>query len=100
MKRVCFDDRQVALARAAPFEAENSVPALDTSFYEGRLPIHSSDGSFSTQLFTMDPATGAYTFGYDTGTLPFPPPLFSYRSPSPFERDRFSPFPALSSRIM
>lgn len=59
--------------RAAPLttppEPENSVPGvvLDTSFYEGRLPIHSSDGSFSTQLFTMDAATGAYTFGYDTG---------------------------------
>ncbi|KAI9565972.1 Cuticle protein 6 [Daphnia sinensis] len=35
------------------------------SFYEGRLPVHSNDASFTT--FTMDPQTGAYTFGYDTG---------------------------------
>ena len=41
----------------------------DDGFYEGRLPVHSSDSSYSTHVFTMDAQTGAYTFGYDTGNI-------------------------------
>lgn len=63
-------------AQLNPFDwesdgAEASIPvgARDSGFYEGRLPIHSSDASYSTQVFTMDAETGAYTFGYDTGNV-------------------------------
>ena len=57
----------------SPFDFETggstsiSSSGDNNSFYEGRLPVHSSDSSFSTHVFTMDAQTGAYTFGYDTG---------------------------------
>jgi hypothetical protein len=38
-------------------------------FYDGRLPVHSNIAGLGTSLFVMDAKTGAYTFGYDTGTL-------------------------------
>lgn len=52
---------------SSPAAGSSSPGVVDNGFYEGRLPIHSNDASFSTQVFTMDPQTGAYTFGYDTG---------------------------------
>ena len=36
--------------------------------YDGRLPVHSNIAGLGTSLFIMDAKTGAYTFGYDTGT--------------------------------
>lgn len=51
-----------------PFDwIETGGDSDSDSFYEGRLPVHSNDAFFTT--FTMDPQTGAYTFGYDTGNV-------------------------------
>jgi hypothetical protein len=60
----------VGAGQLTPFDwmetgGDSGISSVGDSFYEGRLPVHSNDASFTT--FTMDAETGAYTFGYDTG---------------------------------